>query len=240
MGEMAMAIRLHRKPVNFVVLVAMLTGFSGLAGAGASTATAPAAPATAPVVQTIRPSTVCWPGLPLSEAFAMSGSGLANAAITTDAPISLPPNSTTIDPGGRLLTQVFHIGTPPPSPPEGVFHLFVNTPSGSATVSFTLTVCTADVPVVQSIQPGVICWPSQPLTETFVLGGKNLLNTAISTDAPIYLPPNGTTSDPGGSLVVQPFQIGAPPPNPPQGTFHLFVNTPGGATAARFRLLVCP
>src|SRR5579863_9465498 len=67
-GEMAMAIRLHRKPVNFVVLVAMLTGFSGLVGADASTATAPAAPATAPVVQTIRPSTVCWPGLPLSEA----------------------------------------------------------------------------------------------------------------------------------------------------------------------------
>lgn len=101
---------------------------------------------------------------------------------------------------------------------------------------------TSVAPTVTRIIPQTICWPAttqQEGSKAFLLLGSGLMGATITTDAPIFLPRNGTGIDFGGHLLAQIFLIGLPPSPVPTGTFHLTVTTPNGTTSVPFTLRTC-
>lgn len=97
-------------------------------------------------------------------------------------------------------------------------------------------------PMVKRIIPQTVCWPTsaQPIrNEAFILLGSGLNGATVTTDAPIFLPPNATGIDFAGHLLAQIFVIGFPPSTVPTGTFHLTITTPSGATSVPFTLRTC-
>ena len=97
-------------------------------------------------------------------------------------------------------------------------------------------------PTVKRIIPQTVCWPTttQPKgNRAFILLGSGLTGASVTTDAPIFLPRNGTGVDFAGHVLAQIFAIGVPPSPTPTGTFHLVVTTPSGTTSVPFTLRVC-
>ncbi|HET8925758.1 MAG TPA: kelch repeat-containing protein [Candidatus Acidoferrum sp.] len=95
--------------------------------------------APAPVITGVTPTPLPAPttaGVSFTGTFVISGQNFQGAVVTTDGPLLLT-GSATVNANGTSISQGYLIGCCAPQQGQ-VFHLFVNTPGGSASVTDTI------------------------------------------------------------------------------------------------------